>query len=496
MKLLSNSSSLLARSIRRAPLGDTADCRSALLLAPSGDQRGSAFIIILWIAFGLVSLALYFGHSMISELRASENRVAGISADQAIEGAERYVTSFLANQIASGSNGFMPDPHGYLNEAVPVGDAHFWLIGRDTNYVTSGPGIMSFGLVDEASKINLNSASSNILDGLAEQLPRVNLDIVSAILDWRDTNGLGQFQTYYASRPQPYQTKAGPFESVNELRLVYGGDMESLVGDDINENGILDPNENDESHNGQVDPGLLEYVTVFSREPNTQTNGQPRINIRTVTGSSGPLQTLLQQTVGSSRADQIMSNLGLQNAGAARRGNVGQAIVPTATFQSLLQFYRLSKMTADEFAGIANSLTVTNGSYIVGRININTASDKVLGALPGLNTNPDLAQTVIAYRQGNPDKLTSIAWIVDALGQNNSSVLDVLQTSDCLTTSSYQVTADVAALGPNHRGYRRTRFVFDTSDGTPKVVYRQDLTHLGWALGKDARQVWLAAATP
>ena len=25
-------------------------------------EEGSAFIIILWIAFGLVSLALYFGH--------------------------------------------------------------------------------------------------------------------------------------------------------------------------------------------------------------------------------------------------------------------------------------------------------------------------------------------------------------------------------------------------------------------------------------------------
>ena len=54
-------------------------------------------------------------------------------------------------------------------------------------------------------------------------------------------------------------------------------------------------------HNGQVDPGILEYVTVFSREPNLRTNGQPRINIRTVTGTTGDLQTLMQQTFGSSR---------------------------------------------------------------------------------------------------------------------------------------------------------------------------------------------------
>jgi hypothetical protein len=37
------------------------------------------------------------------------------------------------------------------------------------------------------------------------------------------------------------------------------------------------------------------------------------------------------------------------------------------------------------------------------------------------------------------------------------------------------------------------RFVFDTSSGAPQIVYRQDLTHLGWALGKEVRQNWLLA---
>ena len=44
-------------------------------------ESGSAFIIVLWISFGLVSLALYFGHSMVSELRASDNRVSGLLAN-------------------------------------------------------------------------------------------------------------------------------------------------------------------------------------------------------------------------------------------------------------------------------------------------------------------------------------------------------------------------------------------------------------------------------
>src|SRR5437868_1524297 len=54
-------------------------------------ESASTFIIVLWIAFGLVSMAIYFAHSMSFELRAADNRVSGISAEQAIEGAARYV---------------------------------------------------------------------------------------------------------------------------------------------------------------------------------------------------------------------------------------------------------------------------------------------------------------------------------------------------------------------------------------------------------------------
>jgi DNA uptake protein ComE-like DNA-binding protein len=450
---------------------------------------------VLWIAFGLVSLGLYFGNSMILELRASDNRVSGLAAEQAIEGAVRYVNSILGNQATYGSNGYVPDLSGYLSEAVPVGEAHFWLIGRDTN-TPSGPGELSFGLVDEASKLNLNTASSNMLFALTESLPRANQDVIAGILDWRDTNG-GAYQTFYATRPQPYQSKNGPFETVDELRLVYGGDMDTVVGEDHNRNGVLDPNESDQNKNGQLEPGLLEYVTVYSREPNTQTNGSARVNIQVVTGTTGPLASLLQNAFGSSRTDQIMANLGLMTSPPVGGTKPAQSGTVVAVFRSPLQFYQLSRMTSDEFATIANQITLTNGPYILGRVNVNTASAAVLASLPGLDSNPDLAQTLVDYRQTNPDKLTSIAWVLDALGQNNTSVLSTLMASDCITAQSYQFTADVAALGPNGRGYRRMRFVFDTCDGTPKIIYRQDLTQLGWALGKEVRDKWvLAKATP
>ena len=129
---------------------------------------------MIWVAFGLVSLALYFAHSMSFELRSSDNRVAAVEAEQAIEGAARYVSNILATTITQQQQrGTMPDPLGYRSEAVPVGDARFWLIGRDTNTWQNGPDRLTFGLVDEASKLNLNVAPSNML----YYLPRMTADL-------------------------------------------------------------------------------------------------------------------------------------------------------------------------------------------------------------------------------------------------------------------------------------------------------------------------------
>jgi hypothetical protein len=150
-------------------------------------------------------------------------------------------------------------------------------------------------------------------------------------------------------------------------------------------------------------------------------------------------------------------------------------------------------MTSAEFAQVASNLTTvpTTRPYIEGRVNVNTASAEVLACL--LNGDTAAGQQLVSYRLSNPTSLGSIAWVIDALGQNFATDIQVLQSWDCLTTQSYQFTADVAALGPHGRGYRRVRFVFDTSSGIPQIVYRQDLTQLGWALGKNTRQKWLLA---
>jgi hypothetical protein len=80
-----------------------------------------------------------------------------------------------------------------------------------------------------------------------------------------------------------------------------------------------------------------------------------------------------------------------------------------------------------------------------------------------------------------------VAW-VSGIGEESAR-----RAGPYLTARTYQFTADIAAVGHYGRGYRRVKYIFDTSQGTPRIVYRQDLSHFGWALGKNARQALLVA---
>ena len=457
--------------------------------------QGSVLVIVLWIALGLVSITLYFANSMSLELRAADNRVAGLTADQAIEGGIRYVQYVLSTL---GTNGTVPDITSYQSEAVPIGDSHIWLIGRAGDYQSqTQPDQVFFGLIDEGSKLNLNTITVERLDLLTNMTP----ELAANIIDWRNTNGTtsanGDGPTVYSQLQPPYLCKNGPYESIDELRLVYPMDVGTLVAEDFNRNGALDPSETDTNRNNMVDFGLLEYVTVYTREPNKRPDGSSRVSVSVVTPASSELRTLLQTNLTGGRLTTVMTAVGLVASTPPGRQGPGQgggnaggpgAVVPRI-FASPLQFYLRSGMTADEFAPIANSLTVANGSYIYGRVNVNTASPAVLTTLPGITS--DIVPQLITYRQSYPDKLTSIAWIADALGRTGSALTTLAAAGDLITTQSYQFTADIAALGPYGRGYRRIKCVLDTSSGAPQIIYRQDLSHLGWALGRYVRQAWL-----
>jgi len=418
--------------------------------------NGSVLIIVMWVSFGLVSLALYFAQAMSLEMRAADNRAAALEAEQAIAGAARYVTNILARLPEPGQ---IPELNTYRAEAVLVGDATFWFIGRSDR--TTAVDMPAFGLVDEASKLNLNTATLAML----EALPRMTPELAAAIIDWRDgddevTDGGAEATTYMRLNPA-YQCKNTNFESVAELRLVAGAYLEILFGEDANLNGVLDSNENDgdvstpsDNRDGTIEPGLFEYLTVHTRQPTTGTN----------VSNPQQLASLLTDRFGAQRANQVLASIG---PGAG----------------SVLEFYVRSGLTREEFIQIESSLVGTNG---VGLVNVNTASEAVLRCIPGIGTTN--AASLVGYRQSNADKLNTLAWLTEVISR-----ADALAAAPWVTGRTYQFSADIAAVGRHGRGYRRVKMIIDTSEGSFTFRERRDLTQFGWALGRQVRETLLLA---
>jgi type II secretory pathway component PulK len=420
--------------------------------APS--HPGSVLIVVLWASIGLVSIALLFGHSMMMAYRGADNDVAGRQADQAIEGGIRYAESLF---VDSETPGEFPDVTSYEAEALPVGEATFWLLGRnpDDTYGT----VREYGLVDEASKLNLNDPS--LTADMLLLLPGMTEDLATAILEWRDPDGSS---TSASGGINASTVKHAPFESVEELALVSGMTREILYGEDLNLNGVLDANEDDgerslpeDNSDGKLDPGLYEYFTVFSKEPTTSSDETPRVDVSKPENRSA-LESLLRDKV-ADRAEDILAKLG----------------PPTTPIGSVLQLFSRGGFTADDAEKVVDYV---RGPRVVGLVNLNTASEPVLGCLVGT----DKAAAIVSARLSRPDTTRDITWAMEALGDDGIELFGAH-----FTGSSYQFSADVAAVGRHGRGYRRARAVIDLTGTTPKVIYRRNLAPLGWALGRETR---------
>ena len=477
-------------------------------------------IVVLVVCLGLVSLALLFGRAMLMGYRGSDDDLAGLQAQAACEGAARYAAYLMTNVT---NDGDFPLVTTYQSQAVAVGDAFFWFIG--VPLPTDPPGTPVFGLVDEASKLNINRMSATAL----ENLPGMTEDLAEAIVNWRSSGGSVAAATSGAGAGISASTvKEANFESIEELAQVDGGtDLSTLYGNDTNLNHVLDPWEDipgaqptpatgqansgssqANAGSGQLTSGLMEYLTAFSREPKRRRDGTERVDVTgvsqrpargangatttTVTGSTR-LTNLLTRILSASRATTLLSNT---------YGTIPRPV------RSVLEFYVRSGMTAAELGQVSPYLTIGNNQYTTGLVNVNTASQTVLACLPGMTTQ--LAGQLVAARLQQSAPSSDLSWVAPILGNTVS-----VEAGPYLTTRSYQATADVAATGRNGHGYRRTQFVLDASNlvtasstssssssasssttaaatyTTAQIVYRRNLAGLGWALGANARQTAL-----
>ncbi len=435
------------------------------LPSPPRRNQASVLIIVLWVTLGLITIALLFGHSAMLDFRAAENRAAGWQAEQATEAGLRYAVHLIQNLETPGS---LPVLEHHQTGPIPVGEAYFCFIGRAHAPSRDLP---AFGIQDETAKLNLNTATREML----EALPLMTPQLAGAIIDWRDEDEEpsenGAESSTYLRREPPYPAKNAPFDSVEELRLLAGAEPALLYGEDLNQNGILDPNENDgdtsyppDNQDGHLDPGLFEHLTVHTQKPAVAKTPENPDDANTdppalidLNNDEDQLAALLEETFGEERAEEIK-------------------MPDNVPYQSVLRYYYISGMTAEEFGQIEHRITVNSEESPAAWINVNTAPEAVLACIPG--TIPGTAAAIVAQRQSNEPGTATITWLKEILTAEELATAGPYLTG---TTAQYRV--DIAAVGRHGKGYRRTQFVIDTSSGEPRIISRRDLPRAGWALG-------------
>jgi len=432
---------------------------------------GTVLIVTLWIVLVLSGLALVFARSMRIGAAVSANQVASLEAESIAAGALQYAIARITENTLAGTLTAIAAPSTTgttdIYEALQVGKGYFWVLQSnledDREY--------RFGLTDEAGKIDLNTASQEML----QNLPGMTAELAASIIDWRDsdsdvTTG-GAEDEYYLLQPTPYHCKNAPLETVSEILLIKDASEDLLYGEDTNLNGVLDPQENDgdeseppDNSDGKLDRGFYDYVTVYSTEANVDSEGSTRININS-TSSVSDLQTLLQDSFDEARALEIIMASGISS---------------NPSFTSILQFFYRSRMTFEEFAKVADRLTTSSETTLPGLVNVNTASKEVLMCLPGLEEED--VDALLTYRETNADSesLNAIAWVTEVLDQAKATGI-----GQYITVHSNQYSADILALAGNGRAYKRYKAVIDTQTAPPRVIYWRELTNFGWPLNTE-----------
>jgi DNA uptake protein ComE-like DNA-binding protein len=104
------------------------------------------------------------------------NRIGRVSADAAERGAEQWVLSLVDIEAASTGTLSGMENNGQFGGRM-IGDCAVWIIKPDPEVGES----LAYGLQDEGGKIDLNTATPDML----VKLPGMSQEAVDAIIDWR-----------------------------------------------------------------------------------------------------------------------------------------------------------------------------------------------------------------------------------------------------------------------------------------------------------------------
>jgi len=256
------------------------------------DDRGVALIMVLWIITFLSIIVSEFVFVMRVETQAVANykneakahylALAGINlALIEVRGDYDFVYEDKDGRVA-----FAKREDGVLNTNEATRE-----------FVFSG-GMVSYRIVDEKSKININGASRDVLINLLRMSGVESVErniIVDSILDWRDRNHEfhlnGAEDDYYLALENPYESKDGFMDTVSELLLVKGMTPTVFYGNDNLPLEFITALNYFQDVSGREFAGIERFLTV---------NGNGRLNLNTAG------EEVLEAVLGKGRAIEIM----------------------------------------------------------------------------------------------------------------------------------------------------------------------------------------------
>jgi len=237
-------------------------------------ERGVALLMVLWIFLVLTVLVGEFSRGMRDDAVATRNLAEEIQARGVAMAAINLGIYRTLRARETDTEGETETETDQAERWPPDGTWH------DGSY---GGGRYSVRLIDEGGKIALNRADETLLRRVFANL-EIDQDtqefLTDAILDWRDQDSLvrlhGAEDDYYLGLPQPYATKNGPFDSVEELLLVRGMTRELVFGASASAAERRD----------QPSIPLKEIFSVFSKTANINVRTAPKAVLRALLGGA------------------------------------------------------------------------------------------------------------------------------------------------------------------------------------------------------------------
>jgi competence ComEA-like helix-hairpin-helix protein len=435
------------------------------------ERRGMALVLVLWVMVVLCAVALKLAFS--SHLRLQVTATLGAATKAlylARAGVERAIAELVDGRDSLQTLADLRESELSDYSDVELADGSYTLFaGLDAQ------GEPLYGIMDEAAKINVNTADRAVLS----KLPAMDSELVAEIVAAR---------------------RREPFYDLNDLLLLERVDVELLFGEDRNGNGLLDANEDDgdqswppDNADGRLYRGLAGLLTTWSAARNVTADGETRININS---ASAQEMTRSLSGISSQEAESIVEHRKKKNfthiaelldvelivkkaeeskesesrsedTRDRRRGSEGSSRTEERT---TVQTTGEKAFDVNKFQKIADLVTTTDDEVLGGVVNINTAPYEILVCLPGITEA--VAREVVRLQEEREEGFQTVADLLDVEGMSVDLFKQV-----CPHISVRSDVFRVRSFGVLQNGdfYRCVEAVIDRTEEVAEIRYWREI---------------------